>query len=215
MTASPADNYRLEPSQHYAQAMALGFDQVQGDLPSAEQAASLGITVDGQRLRVPALDRELIVDCDTRTITLTDGRPATEAWGILVLHYVQARNLQVDATPSSFAEFPDCQFYVSVFGGRIVNRFLYTIGRTAESFIEKGQALGATRLPGPDLSFRFAVFPTLPITITRFEGDDELPPGANVIYQADAVQVLPAEDRVVAAEQLLNVLAGKPMAETK
>ena len=40
MTASPADNYRLEPSQHYAQAMALGFDQVQGDLPSAEQAAS-------------------------------------------------------------------------------------------------------------------------------------------------------------------------------
>lgn len=64
-------------------------------------------------------------------------------------------------------------------------------------------------------SARFAVFPRVPIAFFRFEGDTELAAGASVVYQADAEFLLPAEDRVVAAELLLDALAGKPLAELR
>jgi hypothetical protein len=64
------------------------------------------------------------------------------------------------------------------------------------------------------LGYRFDVFPRVPITIVRYEGDEEVAAGASIVYRADAGQLLPAEDRVVAAELLLDALAGKPVTES-
>jgi len=64
-------------------------------------------------------------------------------------------------------------------------------------------------IPGGMTGYRFEVFPRVPITIVRYEGDDELGPGAGVIYRMDAEHLLPAEDRVVIAELLLDVLSGR------
>ncbi|MCX6995600.1 MAG: DUF3786 domain-containing protein [Kiritimatiellaeota bacterium] len=82
-------------------------------------------------------------------------------------------------------------------------------------FAQAGAQFGGTHVPGRGTGYRFDIFPRLPVTLIRYEGDDEVGPGASVIYRADAERLLPAEDRVVAAELLLDALAGKPMSEER
>lgn len=63
------------------------------------------------------------------------------------------------------------------------------------------------------LRMAFDVLPRVPIIIIRYEEDEDLGAGANVIYHADAAHLLPAEDRIVAAELVIDVLNGKQLAE--
>jgi hypothetical protein len=83
----------------------------------------------------------------------------------------------------------------------------------AAPFAQVAAQCGGVKVPGSGTGYRFDIFPRVPVTIIRYDGDDEIRPGASVLYRADAERLLPAEDRVVAAELLLDALAGKPMRE--
>jgi hypothetical protein len=179
---------------------------------------SLGATPTPRGILLPALDRTLRVDLERREVFVdqrggeVSGR-ARSAWGVLALHYLCARDRATDARRVSFAHFSDSRGYLSVFGKRIVDRFLATTGRTAAPFEQSSERLGGRRLDAPGVGYVFDLFPRLPISLIRHEGDDEIGPGAVVLYRADAERLLPAEDRVVAAELLLDALQGKPMTE--
>jgi len=163
---------------------------------------------------VPALNRCLSVDLEQGRVTVDGFGPARPVWAVLAVHYLCAENLSPDPREVSFSYFQDCRSYLTVFGKRITARFLATSGRTAETFERLAGSVGGTRMNGAGTGYRFDVFPRIPVAILRYEGDDEVPAGASIVYQADAERLLPAEDRVVAAEVLLDTLAGKPMTET-
>ena len=168
----------------------------------------------GGAIRLPVLNRRLCVDLERCLVWVYEAGRARAAWAVLAVHYLCADGFMPDPRPVSFGYFQDCRSYLDVFGKRITQRFLATAGRTAAEFIRLAERAGGTRLPGSGTGYRFDVFPRVPIAIVRYEGDDELSPGASVVYRADAERLLPAEDRVVAAEVLLDQLAGKPMDET-
>lgn len=159
------------------------------------------------------LGRPVIVDPHRQTVTVSDGRSVRVAWAVLTVHYLGAEPPEEDAREVSFSYFQDCRTYLSVFGKRIVGRFLATVGRTAGQFERAAARVGGVRLGGPGTGYGFQVFPRLPVAILRFEGDEEVGPGASVLYRADAQGLLPAEDRVVAAELVLDALAGKAFEE--
>ncbi len=97
----------------------------------------------------------------------------------------------------SFAHLADGRNYVGVFTARPLDRFLATTGRTREPFERKSERLQGQRLAG-------------------LEGGQSFPcafPSSLIVYLADAERLLPAEDRVVAAELTLDALRGTPMAE--
>lgn len=162
-------------------------------------------------VRLPALNRQLCIALESRCVQVESFGPARSAWAVLAVHYLCAADLVPDAREVSFGDFPDCRSYLSVFGKRITGRFLATSGRSAPQFAQAAATCGGVCVPGSAIGFRFDLFPRFPITILRYEGDDEIRPGASVVYRADAERLLPAEDRVVAAELLLDALAGKPM----
>jgi len=184
-------------------------------LPSPERLQSLGATLTERMIRIPALKRQLIIDLDQHQVRVDDSGPARPVWAVLVVHYLCAENLEPDFREVSFSYFQDCHSYLSVFGKRITARFLATSGRSAEEFVRLGEQFAGARVQGSGTGFRFDIFPRVPITLIRYEGDDEVSPGASIIYRADAERLLPAEDRVVAAELLLDILWGKPMTETE
>ncbi len=206
----PAPPPRQRP---YDQALQLGFDALSARPPSREKLASLGATITAGAIRVPALDRGLLVALDRRQVQIDGEGPARPAWAVLVVHYLCAAEFIPDSREVSFGYFQDCRSYLGVFGKRITARFLATSGRSGGEFERRAGQLAATRLPGAGIGFRFDVLPRVPISIVRYEGDEDIPAGASVVYRADAEQLLPAEDRVVAAELLLDVLSGKPMTE--
>ena len=197
----------------YDEALRLGFDALRNDPPSSDRLALLGATQSEGTLRLPVLNREVLVNLDDRLVLLDDASTARCTGAVLTVHYLCATELEPDPRPVSFSYFQDCRSYLSVFGKRITARFLATSGRSDEQFAQLAEQFGGTREPCSGVGYHFDVFPRVPITLIRYEGDDEISPGASIVYRADAERLLPAEDRVVAAELLLDSFAGKPMSE--
>jgi len=204
-----------KPQQRpYDQALQQGLDTLRSRLPSPERLQSLGAILAGNTIRLPALDRILSIDLEQSRVLVDDSVRARPVWAILAVHYLCAENVTPDASEVSFSYFQDCRSYLSVFGKRITARFLATSGRSSQEFLRLGEQFTGTRIPSEGIGFCFNVLPRVPITLIRYEGDDEIPAGASIIYRADAERLLPAEDRVVAAEVLLDILSGKSMTES-
>ena len=197
----------------YDQALQLGFAALGGVSWTPERCLSLGVSRTAGILRLPALGHELCVDLEQRCVRLDAAAPVRVAWAVLAVHYLCAGELAPDLREVSFSDFPDCRSYLSVFGKRITGRFLATSGRTAERFAQAVGLVGGRKITGAAAGYWFDVFPRVPVAIVRYDGGDEFPPGASVLYRADVEHLLPAEDRVVAAELLLDAFAGKPMTE--
>ncbi|MEI7899210.1 MAG: DUF3786 domain-containing protein [bacterium] len=197
----------------YDQALQRGLDVLRSRVPSPERLQSLGAALTANAIRLPALNRHLSIDLEQRSVLVDGSGPARSVWAVLAVHYLCAENLAPDPQEVSFSYFQDCRSYLSVFGKRITERFLATSGRTAQEFVRLAEQLAGTRVPSSGTGYRFDVLPRVPVTLVRYEGDDEVPAGAGIIYRADVERLLPAEDRVVAAEVLLDVLSGKAMAE--
>ena len=206
----------LKPAaqQPHALALTTGFESLLSRMPDDDKLRSLGADRQSDTIRVPALNRCLVVDLNSREVLVDGIGKARPAWAILAVHYLAADDVSSDAREVAFAHFADGRGYVGVFEKRIVRRFLATTGRSAERFAEMAALLGAQSIPGSGARYRFEVLPRVPIVIVRHEGDDELVPGASVIFRADIGHLLPVEDRVVSTELLLYSLLGKAIEES-
>ncbi|MDP2989846.1 MAG: DUF3786 domain-containing protein [Kiritimatiellota bacterium] len=210
----------IPPRQRpYEQALRLVFERLQRERPSEVKLRALGAVRQEGLIRMPALANFLLIDLDGQDVLVADGdsgarpMPVGHAWALVALHYLCAEELSVVSRAVSFSEFTDCLGYVSVFNKRVIGRFLATSGRTREQFEAASLCIGGKRMAAPGVAFAFKVLPRVPITVVWHAGDEELGAGANVIYQADAAHLLPAEDRIVAAELVIDALNGKQLAE--
>jgi len=191
----------------------VSFDALLAREQTPERLAKLGATRDGTTLRLPALNQHLLIDLDARDVLVEGQGRARVNWALLALHYLSADNLMEDAREVTLTHFADARGYLSAYNGRIIARFLGTVGRTDAGFRQAAERVGAVPLPSSGTSYRFDIFPRLPITVIRYEGDEDFPPGANIVYRADAGHLLPTEDRIVVAEVIIEALSGKPLYE--
>lgn len=194
-------------------ALDLAFEALLSRVPSRSTLESLGAEFENGIIRLPVLNEIIGVDLDKRRVAVNDRCKARDAWALLALHYLCGEDVHVDMHDVSFTHFSDSRGYIAVFSRRILDRFLRTAGRTSEGFVQLSEQYEGTRLEGGGLGYRFNVLPRVPISIIRYDGDEELGPGANVVYKADAEHLLRAEDRIVAVELLLDTLSGKPIGE--
>jgi len=178
---------------------------------TADRLSRLGALLCDDGIRLPALDQQLVVKLDREEVLVDGGGHARYDWTLLALHYLSAVDLSEDNREVTLSHFADARGYLAVYNKRIIGRFLATVGATDEGFRQRAEQLHATAVPWNGTCFRFTIFPRVPLTIVRYEGDEEYPPGANIIYRADAEHLLPAEDRIVAAETLINTLSGVPL----
>ncbi len=174
-------------------------------------------------LKLPVLDTHFLVSLTDGTVTLTDGRPTHIAWGILTMHYLASPADDVELEPSvNFARMSDAIGYAGPYDGRVIQRFLHTVGRTGEGFRDAARKLSGVPVRAGDAAYRFHVFPTFPVTVIWHVGDEErfdeltalsndegLPPGATMLYTADAHKRFSVEDVVVLSELLVGKLSGK------
>ena len=69
---------------------------------------------------------------------------------------------------------------------------------------EAAEKLGATKLNHGDAGYEFSLIGPYKMQIMVWEGDDEFPPNAQVIYSDNFAQGFAAEDRVVAGDILIS-----------
>lgn len=106
----------------------------------------------------------------------------------------------------TFREMPWGELYIQPFTGRVLTRAAFTFGTRLEKFRAAAERLGGLPLNRGDAGYEFDFLGNYRLRLLVWEGDDEFPPNAQLLYSANFAEGFAAEDRVVAGDLLINAL---------
>ena len=104
----------------------------------------------------------------------------------------------------TFREMPWGEMYHKPYSGRVLSRAAYGFGFKLAAFAAACEKLGAKKLSHGDAGYEFEFFGPFKMQILLWEGDDEFPPNAQVLYTDNFADCFAAEDRVVAGDILIS-----------
>lgn len=153
--------------------------------------------VQKRKLRVPFLDRVYSIDFPECEMVVEQGKtgdiPLQEQ--VLILHYL----IGVTPGPLSgswipYREVPGASFYHGVFIKRAIDPLKKVLGHTPSLFAEASCRLKGQPVAYGDVSFAFRIFPKVPIQIILWEGDEEFPAEANILFDRTISDMFSPED---------------------
>jgi hypothetical protein len=113
-------------------------------------------------------------------------------------------------TPSGrwigFRELPDGTFYVRAFEGYSGGRLVRELQGGVEAFRRAALALGGEPLDMGDAGYAFDVLPRVRVGLVYWEGDDEFPSQARVLFENTAAHYLPTDGLAILGSQLVGKL---------
>lgn len=169
-----------------------------------------GAVIKGQHtLRLRLIDRECVVDMSSRTVRWATGAKTElgRHLQILVLHYlIGSGKAQLANRLVSFRDLEGGAMYHPAFKARSIDSLVRKFGDRPELLRHVGDAVRAEPIAMNGIGMRISFFPKLPITVQLWPGDEEVPPSANVLFDASAGRILPTEDLSVAAGVLVRRL---------
>jgi len=123
----------------------------------------------------------------------------------LILTYLATAD---GTTPScrwvGFRDLPDGMFYVQAFqgytGGRLVRELRGGVG----SFRRAAEALGGEPLAIGDAGYAFTVLPRVRLAVVYWEGDEEFPSQARVLFEDTAANYMPTDGLAILGSQLVG-----------
>ncbi len=125
----------------------------------------------------------------------------------LVLTYLVTAD---GTTPSgrwvSFRELPDGLFYAQAFQGYSVDRLVRELPGGIAAFRRAAEALGGEPLEIGDAGYAFAVLPRVRLAVVYWQGDEEFPSQAQVLFEDSAAHYLPTDGLAVLGSQLVGRL---------
>jgi len=98
------------------------------------------------------------------------------------------------------------EMYIKPYTGRVLTRAAFTFGTRVAAFKAAAEKMGAAPLPHGDAGYQFDLIGGYQMQIMVWEGDEEFPPNAQVIYSDNFETGFAAEDRVVAGDILISTI---------
>ena len=196
------ENHKEEvPFAHYEEKFrALDPAEVTGRLAD--------VTWDGSAFQVALLGRRFAISWPEYAITAPDGGklPPLPTQTFLLRYLLESRDVAWGGTWKTFREMPWGEMYVKPYTGRVITRAAFSFGTRIAAFRAAAEKMGAQKLPHGDAGYEFALIGGYKMQILVWEGDDEFPPNAQVIYSDNFAQGFAAEDRVVAGDILISTI---------
>jgi len=154
-------------------------------------------SADGQSLHVPFLDRTYRVSRPLFEFQdQTDSQnevPIQEQ--VLILHYLMAAEVpEITGHWISYREIPGASFYFGAFVNRAVEPLKKVFGRNISGFRQAAEKLQARQIENGDAGFEFRMLPAVPLQLILWEGDDEFPAEANILFDKSIGRILSPED---------------------
>ena len=149
-------------------------------------------------------DVELSLADSTAEVPLTDK--------ILILHYFNhAQGTEPTGKLITFKQVPGGISYYPAFFQRVVSPLAGHFGKQPDLLLRAAAHFGGSKAELGDVSATINGFPHVPITLALWQGDDEVPPSANVLFDANITDYLPTEDVVVLCGNLVwRMIKGIP-----
>jgi hypothetical protein len=111
-------------------------------------------------------------------------------------------------TPSSrwigFRELPAGMFYAQAFQGYSGGRLMRELEGGAEAFRRAAEHLAGEPLEVGDAGYAFTVLPRVRLAVVYWEGDEEFPSQAQVLFEDSASHYLPTDGLAILGSQLVG-----------
>ena len=178
------------------------------DLDPQEAAVRTGAKWDGKEFFVTLLGTEYAISHPDYAIRSLDGGklPPLPTQTFLLRYLLECRQAPWRGEWKTFREMPWGEMYIKPYTGRVLTRAAFTFGFRLAAFSAACEKLGGVKLPHGDAGYEFTLIGDYKIRILVWEGDDEFPPNAQVIYSDNFAEGFAAEDRVVAGDILITVI---------
>lgn len=176
--------------------------------PATVTARLKGVTWDGKEFTLELLDRQFAIAHPDYAIRALDGGkcPNLPTQTFLLRYLLESRDELWGGTWKTFREMPWGEMYIKPYTGRVLTRAAFTFGTRVAAFRAAAEKMGARPLGHGDAGFEFDLVGGYKMQIMVWEGDDEFPPNAQVLYSDNFAPGFAAEDRVVAGDILISTI---------
>lgn len=155
-----------------------------------------------QSLLLKYLNREYRIHCPTGKVTCESAKDdVTTTVKVLLLHYLT--NAQIRPLSGKLISFKEIKgggaIYYETFQKRAIQPLIKTFGQNAGRLYNAGAKLGGTVEKFGNAAVTLKIFPLVPVTYVIWQGDDEVPANATILFDDSVTSFLPGEDIVLAA----------------
>ena len=177
-------------------------------LDANEAAARTGVKWDGKEFYVNLLGREFAISHPEYAIRAVDGGVLIPlpAQTFLLRYLLESRKVAWAGEWKTFREMPWGEMYIKPYTGRVLTRAAFTLGTRVAAFRTAAEKMGAVAVSHGDAGYQFELVPGYWMQILVWEGDEEFPPNAQVLYSDNFADGFAAEDRVVAGDILISTI---------
>ena len=175
----------------------------------AEIAARLpSVRWDGQEFYLTLLGREFAVSHPGAVVRpLDDGKvPPLPTQTFLLRYLLESKEVVWKGQWKTFREMPWGEMYIQPYTGRVLTRAAYTFSFKLNAFRTACEKMGAEAVKHGDAGYRFNLIGGYQMQILIWQGDEEFPPNAQVLYSDNFAEGFAAEDRVVAGDILISTI---------
>ena len=178
-------------------------------LDPAEAAARLpDVQWDGKEFTLRLLGRKFAIAHPDYAIRALDGGalPPLPVQTFMLRYLLESKFVSWGGSWKTFREMPWGEMYIRPYTGRVLTRAAFTFGFRLAAFAAAAEKLGAAKLSHGDAGYESSLIGPYKMQILVWEGDDEFPPNAQVIYSDNFAEGFAAEDRVVAGDILISTI---------
>lgn len=148
-----------------------------------------------RQFQVMFFDEEYIADSAKETIfRKRDGLVPDTVAMIIMLNYLAYARPVPPSSPNwvSIKEIPDGMIFYAAFHKTAIAVLIETFGQQAAQLIKAGGSIGGQPGPFGAASVVFRAFPEIPLCVVVWEGDEEVPANATILYDPGIVHMLPS-----------------------
>ena len=187
------------------------YEELFKKLNPAEVAVRLkDVKWDGKEFYVNLLGRTFAISHPDYAIRGLDEEklPPLPTQTFLLRYLLECKDVAWGGQWKTFREMPWGEMYIKPYTGRVLTRAAFTFGFRIPAFCAAAEKMGAEPVKHGDAGFEFQLVGGYKMQILVWEGDDEFPPNAQVLYSDNFAEGFAAEDRVVAGDILITAIKG-------
>lgn len=143
------------------------------------------------------------IECDHSDALALSSIPAQ----IFLLRYLLEGRASIGSGAFlTYREMPWGDVYLTPFTGRCLKRAAFTFGTRLEAFRKAASQIPAIPIQHGDAAYQIELMPGYDMRLILWEGDDEFPPNAQILFSDNFPQSFSAEDRTVSGDLVINEL---------
>ena len=184
------------------------YEELFRALDPAAAVERTGVKWDGKEFYVNLLGREFAISHPEYALRALDGGhlPPLPPQTFLLRYLLESKNVAWRGEWKTFREMPWGEMYIQPYTGRVLTRAAFTFGFRVAAFKAAAEKMGALPVKHGDAGFEFPLIGNFKMRFLIWEGDDEFPPSAQVLYSDNFATGFAAEDRVVSGDILISTI---------